>query len=285
MKIPLHIAEKLALLSMGQRLPASTLRHAVIDKFVADGMLLKQVQGRSKAFYYLSGPDSLPAYLQNHFGINDLLGYITALTGAADSRAGLVAAASDSKLKQLRTFKGFLINVVAPMPANYQGRETVLLPGLGTVMFVHDPENFLPPESATIVGVENPENFFHAEMQKAMFADINPLFVSRYPQSGDLVKWLKSIPNPYLHFGDFDFAALGIYLHEYKRHLGAKATLYVPTNLEALMAKYGNRSLYDQQLHLAKQLAQAHDTGVQMVAALLHKHKKGLEQEIYLLPS
>jgi len=32
------------------------------------------------------------------------------------------------------------------------------------------------------------------------------LFVSRYPQtqSKDLLNWLQSIPNPYLHFGDFD---------------------------------------------------------------------------------
>ena len=46
------------------------------------------------------------------------------------------------------------------------------------------------------------------------------LFVCRYPQSNDLIKWLQSIPNRYLHFGDLDFAGINIYLNEFKKYLG-----------------------------------------------------------------
>ncbi|MCA6071324.1 MAG: hypothetical protein LE168_02900 [Endomicrobium sp.] len=67
---------------------------------------------------------------------------------------------------------------------------------------------------------------------------MRPLFVSRYPQnqSKDLIKWLQSIPNNYLHFGDFDFAGIGIYLNEYKKYLTDKAMFLIPENIEKFIA-------------------------------------------------
>ena len=38
------------------------------------------------------------------------------------------------------------------------------------------------------------------------------LLVSRYPQSKDLVTWLHTVPNHYVHFGDIDLAGIHIYL-------------------------------------------------------------------------
>ena len=65
----------------------------------------------------------------------------------------------------------------------------------------------------TIVGVENSRNFRHIEEQKYLFKDISPLFISRYPQNQnkDFIKWMKSVPNDYIHFGDFDISGIGIY--------------------------------------------------------------------------
>lgn len=116
-----------------------------------------------------------------------------------------------------------------------------------------------------------------------MFSTINPLFVSRYPQnqSKDLLKWLHSIPNSYLHFGDFDFAGIGIYLNEYKKHLGDKAQFFIPENIEFLLDNYGNRALYDKQKLNFEQQAIKEENLTKLIA-LLHKYKKGLEQEIFI---
>lgn len=76
--------------------------------------------------------------------------------------------------------------------------------------------------------IEDPSNFRHLQKQRKLFGDIHPLFVSRCPQSKDLIKWLQTIPNRYLHFGDFDFAGLNIYINEFKKHLHDIASFYLP---------------------------------------------------------
>jgi hypothetical protein len=106
--------------------------------------------------------------------------------------------------------------------------------------------------------------------------------VCRYPQeqSKDLIKWLLSIPNPYLHFGDYDFAGINIYLTEYHRHLGSRAAFYVPPHIDTLIATYGNTHLYNQQQLTHTNIT---DPALQELIALLHLHKKGLEQEVFLM--
>lgn len=59
------------------------------------------------------------------------------------------------------------------------------------------------------------------------FSKLNPqfLFVSRYPFSSDLVDWLALIPNPYIHFGDFDPEGIMIFQFPFKKALGKKSLL------------------------------------------------------------
>ena len=106
------------------------------------------------------------------------------------------------------------------------------------------------------------------------------LFVSRYPYSSDLIKWLRFIPNNYLHFGDLDFAGLNIYQNEYKRHLGEKSSLFVPGELEKLLQNHGNRDLYIKQAGLANNIAKGGD--FDNLILLFHRYKKVLEQEIFI---
>ena len=42
-------------------------------------------------------------------------------------------------------------------------------------------------------------------------------------QSSDLRTWLQTIPNQYVHFGDFDLAGIHIFLTEFQKHLGTRA--------------------------------------------------------------
>ena len=282
MKIPIHIAEKLLLLSQGEIIPSSMAKHSSIEDMVSEGIIERS--GRVQKKLFIQNSASLHLYLQNKYGINDLNRYIAVSKQENVQRNELVVIASNSKMKSVRTFKGFLINSYHPIQAQLNGKSIILNFTNGTFQFIYDFSNFIPEKNITIVGIENPENFRWIEQQKHLFKNIKPLFVCRYPQnqSKDLIKWLKSIPNDYLHFGDFDFAGIGIYINEFKEHLGKKAEYFVPDNLEELLSLNGNRNLYDTQ-KINFKLEFIKEEKLLKLIRTIHQNKKGLEQEAFIL--
>jgi len=281
MKLPISIAESLILLQNGEKVPYSKMQNAVTNEMLENGILKKQVYGRSKVLIYLPQKQILMNFLQNHYGISDLQSYVSGLTTENLTRAEATAISSNSKLKGIRTFKGFLINCYFPIQATINDEHIVLNPLKGTFQFIYDYEKFIIPEDITIVGVENSENFRHIDKQQYLFEHIKPLFVSRYPQNQnkDLIKWLQSIPNKYLHFGDFDFAGIGIYLNEYKKYLADKASFFIPTDIEKIIVTYGNRERYDIQKGIIDE-KRIEEENLKELITLFHKYKKGLDQEI-----
>lgn len=281
MKLPLNIAEKLLLLVNGEKVQASKLKHSIAQEMISEGIIHKP--GKVKSNIQIVDKQQLKLFLQNRFSINDLHSYIETLKKENLIRADLVSVAADSKIKSLRTFKGFLVNCYSPTPATLNRQAITISPTNGTFSFIYDFESFIPDKEITIVGIENPENFRYIERQKYLFKNISPLFVSRYPQnqSKDLVKWLQTIPNNYLHFGDFDFAGIGIYINEFKKHLDKKATFFIPDIIDSKIKDSGSKKRYDTQ-------KQNFDIGIIKEENLLHlidtihKHKKGLDQEIFI---
>lgn len=279
MNLPFSLAQKLILLQNGEKIPFSKIKHAAIDAMLDNGILKKQIHGRSKALIYLNNKNSLNAYLQNHFGIEDLETYIAFAKKEVISRAEAIEISSNSKLKSIRTFKGFLVNSYETVEAALNNERIIIDPKEGTFTFIYDYENFIPSVDITIVGIENPENFRHIQKQQKLFENIRPLFVSRYPQNKDLIRWLNTIPNHYLHFGDFDFAGINIYWNEYKRHLHERASFFLPENIEELLVKNGNRELYNNQI-LQINTKAIDEKNVLDLIELIEKYKKGLEQEV-----
>ncbi len=283
MKLPLHIAQKLQqLLQIGHLISGSLMRHPVVNKMLDDGVLFKKQLTKTRSQVYLPDVAVLNAYLHNHFGIGDLDLYIQKQSKQELSRADSVSISGDSKLKSIRTFSGFLTNVYEPVPCLMQGKPFVLNPLPGGFTFIQDYKTFIPDPSIAIVGIENAENFSKIKQQQYLFKDIQPLFVSRYPQSNDLVKWLQSIPNAYLHFGDLDFEGINIYLNEFEKYLGDRASFFIPSQTEDYLVKYGNRALYNKQLYRAADISSVPEKGIQLLLELLHQHKKVLEQEIFI---
>src|ERR1700685_1515336 len=115
MKLPISIAEKLIAMLNGEKIPFSKVKHSVIEGMLENGILKKQIQGRSKVSVYLTNRDGLSAYLKNHFGIQSLDNYVSGLQRADLSRADSVEISSNSKLKSIRSFKGFLVNSIEPI--------------------------------------------------------------------------------------------------------------------------------------------------------------------------
>lgn len=284
MNLPIGIAEKLILLQNGEKVPYSKLRHTVIITMLENGILEQQIQGRSKKNIFLRSPERLNDYLSNHFGINSLHDYIWVHKQEDTLRSDLVEISSDSKLKKVRTFKGFLVNSYFPIQARLNNELFLINPKEGCFQFIYDFEHFSVSDDITIVGVENPENFRYIDKQKYLFEGIKPLFVSRYPQNQnkDLIKWLQSIPNHYLHFGDMDLAGIGIYQNEYNKYLGNKANYFVPDNTKEMLERYGNRKLYDNQKDNIDR-STINEPKLNYLISLIHELKKGLEQEIFII--
>ena len=280
MTLPVSIADKLIAMQNGEKIPFSKVKHSVVVAMLENGILKKQIQGRSKALVYLTNRDGLSSYLKNHFGIDSLEIYVEVLQRTDLSRADAIDISSNSKVKSIRTFKGFLVNCFQPVACILNKRPITIAPQEGTFTFIYDFENFSTSDNITIVGIENPENFRHILKQKKLFENIQPLFVSRYPQNKDLVRWLQTIPNNYLHFGDFDFAGLNIYFNEYKKHLKDKAKFFLPTDIEKLLSSKGNRDNYNNQT-IQFDRNEIRDENVHNLLLLIEKYKKGLEQEIF----
>lgn len=281
MNLPLNVAQKLLLLSIGDKIPASKLTHPIFKELILEGIIHKP--GKIRSTVQLIDKEQLRLFLKNHFSIDDLALYIETLQRDELTRADLVEAATDSKARYLRTFKGFLVNCYAPLDATLNNQAVSIHPLEGTFNFIYDFENFIPHKDITIVGIENPENFRHIGRQKYLFKDIQPLFVSRYPQyqSKDLLRWLQSIPNGYLHFGDFDFAGIGIYLNEFKKSIGQRARFFIPENIDQLIQMAGSKERYDVQ-RINFDLNHITEENILQLIASIHRHKKGLDQEIFI---
>lgn len=134
-----------------------------------------------------------------------------------------------------------------------------------------------------IVGIEDPENFRYVSAQKKLFSSVVPdgvklLFVSRYPQeqSNDLLDWLQSIPNRYIHFGDLDLAGIHIYLTSFYSYLGERASFLIPADYEHRIA-LGSRERYNDQLKRYGSM-QVTDSRLKELVACIHQYHRGYDQ-------
>ena len=280
MKLNLKTSETLIRLSEGEKLAYSSIKNQVINELIDENIL--KISGKHRRKVWLDNTEQLKIYLLNQYNIKDLQSYTEALKDKKTSRAEFTRLTGDSKLSKQRSFKGFLVNTYKPVKALLNGSELIINPLKGSFMFIYDFENFVIPENITIVGIENPQNFRYIHIQSYLFETIEPLFVSRYPQtqSKDFIRWMKQIPNKYLHFGDFDYAGINIYLSEYKKHLGERARFMVPKNIEEHIEN-GSRERYNKQKpKFSKDEIQEPD--LSFLIKLIEKEQKGLDQEYYI---
>lgn len=265
----------------GENVPASSFKGTLAESLISENIIQKN--GRTKQTLQLYNKRALNDFLFREFGINNLEEYITELSDSKNlKRSDLIKISGNSKIKRIRSFKGFLVNVFEPIEAQLNGNALTISPNEGTFTFIYDYDKFTIDKDVIVVGIENPENFRYINRQKHLFAGRKSLFVSRYPQNQnkDLLSWLLANQYTYLHFGDFDFSGLNIFINEFKKHLKEKAAFFVPKNIESLLQQFGNRSLYDKQDINFDYENQSDE--IKYVISLIYKYKKGLEQEILI---
>lgn len=285
MKITEALIAKFIRLARGESLPASSLKGDLIEQMLSDGILVTSAKGSRKNIR-AQYEQSLRDYLATHLDIRNLEAYHAILNKENASKAEQVKATGNSKTRQQRSFCGFLINSYDPIPATLAGREIEILPEDGTFMFIYDFKTFSIPDNVEVVGVENAENFRYIREQRWLFESCIPkgvklLFVSRYPQNSDLLEWLSAIPNRYIHFGDLDLAGVHIYLSEYYKHLGDRASFLIPKDYEARIAS-GSRERYDNQYGKFHKM-EIQDSRLIPLVACINKLHKGYDQEGFIM--
>lgn len=279
--LSLATARKLQRLLSGERIGSSQFPHQLAAEMLDEDILMYIARGYHQS-YLLRDVEGFRTYLAQRYDINGSLEEWIEMKSESEEvkRSEQVRMTGNSKLRQTRTFKGFLINSYEPIEATL-GKEAFLInPIKGTSIFMEGYEHFRIPEEVVVVGIENGENFHRIHAQQYLFEGMKVLFVSRYPQSRDLRTWLQMIPNRYIHFGDFDLAGVHIFLTEFYSFLGERAEFFVPADVEERL-KTGNRMLYDQQYARYKTMNLI-DVRLQSLVRMIHQYKRGYEQEGYI---
>ena len=213
-------------------------------------------------------------------------------TDVSDTRASMAAETGNSKLVKIRSCPGFPVNSYEPIECRLDGEPFMVNPQEGSFLFVVDWETFAIPKDVVVIGVENMENFRMIRKQRAFFEKYlqehrfssRALFVSRYPQSTDLRRWLCAIPNSYLHFGDFDLAGINIFLSDFQKYIGKNRSSYlIPADIESRLES-GSRKRYDEQCNHFRNI-KSDVFELQQLIDLIHRERKAYDQEGYIFES
>ena len=277
------ISASIQALLAGELVAGSRLNSKLLDELLAEGLLLVVSRGSRKS-YRARDAEALKRFLVDKDERYRLLE-----VNASDSRATMAAETGNSKLVMVRSCPGFPVICDDPIECFLDENPFVVNPQEGSFLFVSDWEKFTIPEDTVVIGVENMDNFRMIRKQRTFFEkylhnhDLSDkvLFVSRYPQSTDLRKWLCSIPNHYLHFGDFDLAGINIFLFEFQQYLGKERSSYlIPADIESHL-KFGSRKRYDEQCNRFKDI-KSDILELQQLIDLIHHERKAYDQEGYI---
>ena len=274
----MSISASIQALIAGEQVAGSRISRKMLEELMDEGLLSVVTRGSRKS-YRARDIEALKRFL-----IDKDESYRMLDINASDSRASMAAETGNSKLVKVRSCPGFPVNTFGPITCKLNAIDIVINPVEGSFLFITDWKVFSIPEDVVVVGVENMENFRMIRQQRALFeSEIGKhrfLFVSRYPQSTDLRLWLQSIPNRYVHFGDFDLAGIHIFLTEFHQYLGDRSSFFIPSDIEKRLAK-GSNARYNEQYEKYHKL-HCDINKIQNLIDLINKYHRGYDQEGYI---
>lgn len=277
------INTSLQALLAGEQVAGSKISGRLLEELLAEG-LLSVISHGSRKSYRARDTEALKRFL-----LDKDERYRILEVNQNDSRASMAKDTGNSKLISVRSCPGFPVNSYEPVECFLCGEPFTVNPQEGSFLFVSEWEKLTIPEDVVVIGIENMENFRMIRKQRAFFEEYlqthgfssRVLFVSRYPQSTDLRRWLSSIPNHYLHFGDFDLAGINIFLTEFQQYLGKKhSSFLIPDDIESRL-KTGSRKRYDEQYSRFKDI-RSDMPELQRLIDMIHRERKGYDQEGYI---
>lgn len=284
MKITVTLIDKLICLRNGDSLPASQLHGEWIEELIRDGVLISTSHGSHRKLHAPQSETLCKALSAIDERLRDLEQMKDTLLSNDLSRSVQASATGNSKLVTVRSCPGFPVNSYEPITCTLNGQEFTVNPQESCFLFIADWQTFSIPSDVIVVGIENMENFRMIRQQRQLFIQAigsrRLLFVSRYPQSKDLVSWLQKVPNRYVHFGDFDLAGINIFLTEFHIHLKERSSFLIPHDIEARL-RNGSKERYDAQ-YLRFHNLQTDIQPLQSLIELINKFHRCYDQEGYI---
>lgn len=287
MKLTKGLIGKLKVLANGGAVPASRLYGKWVDELITERVLTTETHGTHRSYRVTNVQSFLLALVRYNEALRDLDVAERFVSGTDDFlRSEQVELTGNSKIVSQRTCPGFLVNSYERLGCTFHGRHFTVHPPEGSFVFIADWQAFSVASDVLVVGIENMENFREIRRQKQLFDSLmtsdehHLLFVSRYPQSTDLRRWLQSLPNRYLHFGDFDLAGIHIFLSEFRQYLSERASFMIPMDIEERLAN-GSRERYDNQYERYRNLT-SKDADIRWLIDLIHKFRRGYDQEGFI---
>ena len=277
------ISASIQALMAGEQVAGSRISNKLLEELLAEGLLLVNSHGSRKS-YRARDTEALKRFL-----IDKDEAYRILDVDVSDTRASMAKETGNSKLIMLRSCPGFLINSYENIECLLNCKPFLVNPQEGCFIFISDWEQFSIPEDVVVIGVENMENFRMIRKQRVFFEKYlithglskKVIFVSRYPQSTDLRKWLCTIPNHYLHFGDFDLAGINIFISEFQQFIGKERSSYlIPNDVESRL-KSGSRKRYDEQYCRYKDI-KSDICELQQLIDIINRERKAYDQEGYI---
>lgn len=273
------ISASIQALISGEQVAGSKLSSKLLNELMAEGLLSVVTHGSRKS-YRARDVEALKRYL-----IDKDESYRMLEVSSFVSRASLAAETGNSKLMTVRSCPGFPVNSYEPISCSLCDKDFVVNPHEGSFVFIDNWQQLSIPQDIVVVGIENMENFRRIRQQKKLFESVLGnmplLFVSRYPQSTDLRNWLMGIPNRYVHFGDFDLAGIHIFMTEFQKYLGDRASFLIPSDIEQRLTQ-GSANRYNIQYNKFHTL-RCTDTKLQSLIGLIMNYHKCYDQEGYII--
>lgn len=287
MQLSTTLITALRSLLSGESIASSRLRRDVTSRLLDEGLLAVTSHGSRRTLRAIDTA-KLRLFLDSDEQLRDFALAERLAEGYRLTRAELAANTGNSKLTHVRACPGFPVGTLEPIDCRLNGRPLTIAPQEGTFLFITDWEQFTIPADVIVVGIENMENFRFLGRQRQLLTAATGgarlLAVSRYPQSTDLRSWLLSIGNRYLHFGDFDLAGVSIFLNEFYRHLGDRASFLIPADIKERL-RNGSRERYNAQYRRYVNLKVDHRptlAAIRLLIDAIHHHRRCYDQEGYI---
>jgi len=273
--------EKLQLLLKGEELTGSSLSGPIFDELKTGHYLTRIPVTKTKSRYKVTSKEYLLKVLRQKWNIKDLEEYMLFLQAEDTDRIDVQNMFDDTKAVKTSIFEGFLVHTLSTIEYSLNGQYGTLPMINGSYLFINKHDTFHIDEDITILYVENFTCFTKIHKYMYLLPSGKYLLVTRLLSSNALKKWLKKIPNKYIHFGDFDLAGIEIYLRTFNE-IRERASLLIPTDIEKRILKHGNSKLFEKQQSKKRYSNMSvTDKRVQYLVDLIYKYRMGYEQEGY----
>jgi len=224
----------------------------------------------SRSGYTISNKEELVSYINN--------------SSTPQTRDEVSNNNKNTKSIKSPSFKGLNVSVLRPLKVFIKGKEQTLMPLEGCSTFLHFASTLTLQKDTIVVGIENYQTLLYIVRYEHLFNDGKDyifLLIKNINTSFER-DWLESLKNDYLHFGDYDLAAISIYLYEICPRLKHSSHSYFINDFILKKIENGDRELYSKHIIKYRKL-ESKDKNDQELINFINTKMRSVEQEALTL--